>query len=808
MNDPDSPALADSAYHFCLLGELHITQAGQAVPAPPYRTHGLLAALLLRPGAQRRERLVGWLYPDLPESAGRRRLSDLLWLLRGALPDLPLDASAQEICLPRERRWLDVEAFRRAAAGPSPADWQRALELYRGDLLANVYDDWLLEEREALYLQQVRLLHRTCEFWVGQGRFERALPLAERLIQLEPYDEGALRRLMTAYRQLGRRGAALAAYERFVALAADDLGAEPEVATRALADAIRSAGPYVQAKAHAPALEEGSALSLLQQGQGALERGDEATAQACLQRLRAEFPSFSRQAACLLEVDLALFREEFEHAAMLLEACDPRQAAVLVRLAQLALGRRQAAEATATASEALMLAAETGDGQAELGALLVLAGAQRRLGQGVQAARSAEQALDLARRLGSPTGAARALVAQGHNRVRQGRYGRALSLYHEARSVAYESGLRRLLAETLHWIAWVQSYQGALLDAQDNGLSALSIWRDLQLPGREAVTLQNLAYVYAQLGRSGESLRALERAQALCDGLGEPVRAAVNRYNLADTLLYHDEALAPRAIAIAREALAAFGAHDQPGWQAATLTTLGRALWLAGDHTAALDAFRQAYDLYEGLGELALLPELSSFQALAHLGLGRNDRALDCTRRALLALAQGEVSEEAVSDVYYAHAMALAACGRGEEAGHYLARAYERLLSVAAQLDDEPARQAFFQHSPTTRRLMSEVYARGLAAPPAAGVISRALPAARSGRPVRVRWTVDAGPPDAALKQAGGAIALRRARLSRLLAEAEAQGAVPTVAQLADVLDVSARTIQRDLAAVRREGVL
>jgi hypothetical protein len=71
---------------------------------------------------------------------------------------------------------------------------------------------------------------------------------------------------------------------------------------------------------------------------------------------------------------------------------------------------------------------------------------------------------------------------------------------------------------------------------------------------------------------------------------------------------------------------------------------------------------------------------------------------------------------------------------------------------------------------------------------------------------LRVRWTVDAGPADAALKHAQGAIALRRARLARLRREAEAQGAHPTIAQLADALNVSARTIKRDLAALRESA--
>jgi predicted DNA-binding transcriptional regulator YafY len=63
---------------------------------------------------------------------------------------------------------------------------------------------------------------------------------------------------------------------------------------------------------------------------------------------------------------------------------------------------------------------------------------------------------------------------------------------------------------------------------------------------------------------------------------------------------------------------------------------------------------------------------------------------------------------------------------------------------------------------------------------------------------------VDAGPADAALRHAQGAIALRRARLERLLEEAQAQGAAPSSADLAHALGVSRRTVQRDLAALRR----
>jgi DNA-binding SARP family transcriptional activator len=793
-------------FHFYLLGELRIVHNGEQVPPPPYRTRGFLAALLLHPRPQRRGRLGGLFFPDVPERAGRRQLSDHLWLLRRALPELPLEVSAQAVYLPPKARWLDVESFRQATAQPDLPDWLEALALYQGILLEGVHDDWLLAEREALYLQYVRLSHRTCDELLRRGRFEETLPLVERLVQAEPYDEKALRTLMRAYRALGRRGAALAAYERFLALAADELGIEPDPATRALAEAIRVAtirrpGSHVRL-GPAPLPSDGSPAALLRHARQALARGDRVTVEDVLQRLRAH-PDCCQDVVCLLEVDLALSFEEYDSAARLLEACDPQRAPVLVRTAELALERRQVAAAHDAASQALILANETQDRQSELEALLVLAEAQRKMGQVVQAARSEKQALDVARACAFPHGVARALVLQGYRQIRQGRLAEALAPLHEARSLAHEHGYRRILAQALRGISMAQSYSGAPLDALIATQEELSIWRDLGLLRREASTLHNLSVAQGHLGRIADCLRTLEQARQVCEQLGEPVPLAINGYHLADTLLCHDEALAPRAAAIIQEALAVFQAHNQPGWEAAALVILGCARWIEQEHGVALDAFRQAYTLYERLGELAFLPELLAYQGLAHLGLGQRDHALDLTRRALLSMTQGEVSEGAVSDVYYAHAMALAVDGRESQSRTYFTRAYQNLLAGAAQLEDEAARQAFFHRSPTTRRLMQEVYARGIAPAPPSGVISQRLPASRGKRSVQVAWTVDAGPADTALRQAQGAIALRRARLSRLIQEAQAQGAVPIVAQLAEALGVSKRTVQRDLAALR-----
>jgi len=64
-----------------------------------------------------------------------------------------------------------------------------------------------------------------------------------------------------------------------------------------------------------------------------------------------------------------------------------------------------------------------------------------------------------------------------------------------------------------------------------------------------------------------------------------------------------------------------------------------------------------------------------------------------------------------------------------------------------------------------------------------------------------ITWTVDAGLEDRRVLERHGHLALRQARIQRLLDEALAQGAVATQEDLAQVLHVSSRTIKRDCAA-------
>jgi predicted ArsR family transcriptional regulator len=68
-------------------------------------------------------------------------------------------------------------------------------------------------------------------------------------------------------------------------------------------------------------------------------------------------------------------------------------------------------------------------------------------------------------------------------------------------------------------------------------------------------------------------------------------------------------------------------------------------------------------------------------------------------------------------------------------------------------------------------------------------------------------WTVDAGMEDRQVLRRHGRVALRQVRIQRLLDEALAQGAAATQEDLAQALQVTVRTIKRDCAHLRAQGV-
>ena len=80
--------------------------------------------------------------------------------------------------------------------------------------------------------------------------------------------------------------------------------------------------------------------------------------------------------------------------------------------------------------------------------------------------------------------------------------------------------------------------------------------------------------------------------------------------------------------------------------------------------------------------------------------------------------------------------------------------------------------------------------------------------ALRQAATKEVTWTINAGQDDLQTEKEQGRAALRRKRIQRLLSEAVEQGAVATQEDVASALHVSVRTIKRDCAHLKQQGII
>ena len=168
--DHDATAPADGAsWHVSLLGGLRLRRHGHndITRLPSRAVTALLARVALAPQrAHAREELIELLWPGVEIDVGRNRLRQALSTLKSLLE--PPGAAPRQAVLLADRQHVrvvdgtlrcDALAFEHAARA---GRIDEARELYRGELLPGLYDEWIDEERLRLAALHDRLpLHAT-----------------------------------------------------------------------------------------------------------------------------------------------------------------------------------------------------------------------------------------------------------------------------------------------------------------------------------------------------------------------------------------------------------------------------------------------------------------------------------------------------------------------------------------------------------------------------------------------------------------------------------------------------------------------
>ncbi len=187
-------------------------------------------------------------WSDRPADAARQHLAVAVSRARKVL-DLP--GAEQSVIEARERTFrlrlrdqdsVDAVRFERAAVealaarGPGrQGALERAAALWTGEPLPeDRYAAWSAPWRERLTEAYAQVLGALVEASEAAGRHHDAIRAAQALLAVDPLDEGAHRRLMTAYARTGRTSHALRQYLECRHALVTQLGVEPSAQTSAV----------------------------------------------------------------------------------------------------------------------------------------------------------------------------------------------------------------------------------------------------------------------------------------------------------------------------------------------------------------------------------------------------------------------------------------------------------------------------------------------------------------------------------------------------------------------------------------------
>ena len=250
-----SPAKrTNSQFRLYLLGSFRLesvmvgSRDAQPVVLPTRKIESLLAFLTLHPESHAREKLAALIWGDSTDEQARNSLRNALSTLRRQTDDdlLLVDRETAQIT-PRFPLWIDAVEFKRQAeallATPTSTLDEIDLKLYRGDLLADFYDDWISSEREQYRLLHQDVLLRLTQIARAQSEYARAIEYAQMILQRDAANERAHQHLMFAQLARGNRAAALKQYDECVRALETELAVEPMPETKALYEWIRQASP-------------------------------------------------------------------------------------------------------------------------------------------------------------------------------------------------------------------------------------------------------------------------------------------------------------------------------------------------------------------------------------------------------------------------------------------------------------------------------------------------------------------------------------------------------------------------------------
>jgi TolB-like protein/Tfp pilus assembly protein PilF len=231
---------------------------GEPVRLSGKKIRALVAYLGVESGrSHSREGLASLLWAETGDERARHNLRQALSKLNRTCAELVL-SEGDTLRLDEECTQVDVREFERLIVSDDPSELERAVALYRGDLLEGLsvpeveFEDWLRATRGRLRDQACAGYERLAGVLADSGRTDEAMENLRARLEMDPACETAHRALMELLAKAGRRSDALRQYQQCSESLERELGVEPSAETKAVYQSIRSAEGGGEAAAAGP----------------------------------------------------------------------------------------------------------------------------------------------------------------------------------------------------------------------------------------------------------------------------------------------------------------------------------------------------------------------------------------------------------------------------------------------------------------------------------------------------------------------------------------------------------------------------
>lgn len=244
-----------------LLGPFSATLGTE--PLGSFRTRlaqALLIYLACQPERHKREDVMALLWPDLSQASAQQNLRQNLYFLRQTIAEVESrDGKLQIPLILADRDFLQLNPDANVQVDarrldvllhlprPDSAQMKEAVNLYRGDFLADFYlpnsspfEEWVRQRREYYRRAILDYLEKLTFLALDVDNFQEAESYARHQLHIDPLREISNRQLIETLARSGQRSAALGHYDNYRRLLEEDLQVPPGSETLALVHQIRS----------------------------------------------------------------------------------------------------------------------------------------------------------------------------------------------------------------------------------------------------------------------------------------------------------------------------------------------------------------------------------------------------------------------------------------------------------------------------------------------------------------------------------------------------------------------------------------